>query len=225
MEYRTDETGGAISVDGLSRERGASTRTIERQLDRWVGLSPKRSAASCATTGFCDSARAGGQRVTRTTVILVMWLAAGAASPIPGEAGAERQAPASTLPVWMVGCWTGEQAGERFHERWIAADSSTLLAVSHTVKAANLTAFEFLRVVMKSGKPVYVAQPGGAEPTEFVATSQTAERIVFENPAHDFPKRVIYERPGPDRLTASIDGGPASRQRVAFAMKRERCES
>ena len=86
-----------------------------------------------------------------------------------------------------------------------------------------MTAFEFLRVVVKDGKAVYVAQPGGAPPTEFVASSATAERIVFENPAHDFPKRVIYQRSGPDRLTASIDGGRGSRERVEFAMTREAC--
>ena len=153
--------------------------------------------------------------MTGPTVMLVMWLAL----------GAERQAPpASTLPVWIVGCWAGEQAGERFHERWIAADSATLLAVSHTVKAGKMTAFEFLRVVMKGGKATYVAQPGGVPPTEFVATSQTGDRIVFENAAHDFPKRVIYERSGTDRLTASIDGGAAGGQRIEFAMTRERCE-
>lgn len=162
--------------------------------------------------------------MTRSIVLLVLWLAAGFAIPATRAAGAERQAPASTLPTWMVGCWAGEQAGERFHERWTGADSSTLLAVSHTVKAGKMTAFEFLRVVMKGGKAVYVAQSGGAPPTEFTATSQAGERIVFENAAHDFPKRVIYERSGTDRLTASIDGGAASPQRVEYAMTRERCE-
>jgi hypothetical protein len=140
-------------------------------------------------------------------------------------AAAALQAPAaSALPTWMVGCWAGEQGGERFNERWIAADSTTLLAVSHTVKAGKMTAFEFIRVVMKDGKPVYVAQPRGVPPTEFVATSQSRERIVFENPAHDFPKRVIYERAGTDRLTASIDGGTTGGQRIEYAMARQRCE-
>jgi hypothetical protein len=50
----------------------------------------------------------------------------------------------------------------------------------------------------------------------------TSERIVFENPTHDFPKRVTYQRSG-DRLTASIDGGGGSKQRVEFAMMREEC--
>jgi hypothetical protein len=164
--------------------------------------------------------------VTRPMLLLVLWLSplAGGTVALDGRA-VSLQPPPSTLPTWIAGCWAGERGGERFHERWTVADPSTLLAVSHTVKAGKMTAFEFLRIVVKNGKSVYVAQPGGAPPTEFVASSQTGERIVFENPAHDFPKRVIYQRSGTDRLTASIDGGATSRQRVDYAMIRERCES
>ena len=148
-------------------------------------------------------------------------LAAVAAVPA-GTAGATVGQPASPLPVWMAGCWAGEQAGERFHERWTLADESTLLSVAHTTKGGKMTAFEFLRVILRNGKVVYVAQPGGAPPTEFTATTTIADRIVFENPSHDFPKRVIYERSGADLLTASIDDG-TERKRLVFAMSRENC--
>ena len=154
--------------------------------------------------------------------VLALFVAAGATVALAGRALILQPA-ASVVPAWMLGCWAGERGGERFHERWMQADPSTLLAVSHTVKAGKMTAFEFLRVVVNDGQAVYVAQPGGAPPTEFVATSQTTERIVFENPAHDFPKRVIYQRSGPDRLMASIDGGQGSRERAEFAMAREPC--
>jgi hypothetical protein len=133
------------------------------------------------------------------------------------------QPASSPLPVWMAGCWAGERAGQRFDERWVVADAATLLAVAHTTKNGRMTAFEFLRVVARNGKAVYVAQPGGAPPTEFTATTMTATRVVFENPSHDFPKRVTYERLGADRLTASVDGGAASGQRLEFAMSRRAC--
>ena len=110
--------------------------------------------------------------------------------------------PGPVVPAWIAGCWSGTRDGERFHERWTLADASTLLGVSHTVKGGKVTAFEFLRVIVKDGKAVYVAQPGGVPPTEFVAASMTAERIVFENPTHDFPKRVIYR---------AVRRGPADR--------------
>lgn len=158
----------------------------------------------------------------RPTVVFVIVLAALACVGLDGRAVIVQ--PASILPTWIAGCWAGTRGGEQFHERWTLADATTLLGLSHTVKAGTLTAFEFLRVVVRDGKAVYVAQPGGVPPTEFTATEQTADRVVFENPSHDFPKRVIYERPATGRLTASIDGGPSSRQRVEYAMTRVPCE-
>jgi hypothetical protein len=131
--------------------------------------------------------------------------------------------PGSGVPTWMAGCWSGSRGDEQFQERWTLADPTTLLGVSHTVKAGKVTAFEFLRVIVKNSKAVYVAQPGGVPPTEFVATNVTADQIVFENPKHDFPKRVIYRRSGAEQLTASIDGGAAGSNRVEFAMKRQGC--
>ena len=134
------------------------------------------------------------------------------------------QPAASALPVWLSGCWAGERGGERFQERWVVADASTLLSVAHTTKGGKMTAFEFLRVTVRDGKAVYVAQPGGAPPTEFTATTMTGDRVVFENPAHDFPKRVIYERTGTDRLTASIDGGSERINRVEYRLTRAACD-
>ena len=161
--------------------------------------------------------------MTRSTAVLVLALA-GMPAPVDLESRALMLQPASVLPAWIAGCWSGTRDSERFHERWTLVDDSTLLGVSHTVKGGKMTAFEFLRVIAKGGKAVYVAQPGGVPPTEFVASSTTAERIVFENPTHDFPKRVIYQRSGADRLTASIDGGPVNKQqRLEFAMTREEC--
>jgi Domain of unknown function (DUF6265) len=160
--------------------------------------------------------------VTRSTAVLVLALLG---MPAPAALESLILQPAAALPAWIAGCWSGTRDGERFHERWTLADDSTLLGVSHTIKGGKMTAFEFLRVIVKGGKAVYVAQPGGVPPTEFVASSMTAERIVFENPTHDFPKRVIYQRSGADRLTASIDGGALSKQRMEFAMTRGECGS
>ncbi len=134
------------------------------------------------------------------------------------------QSAPQAVPTWMTGCWAGQRGAERFYERWIAADATTLLSVAHTTKGGRMTAFEFLRVTVKNGTVVYIAQPSGRPPTEFTATSMTADRIVFENPTHDFPKRVIYQRTAADALAASIDGGSPTQGRVDYAMTRTSCE-
>ena len=81
-------------------------------------------------------------------------------------------------------------------------------------------AFEYLRIVERDGGLVYVAQPGGAKPTEFVLTELSPTRAVFDNPRHDYPKRIVYERSAEDRLSATIGftkGGTPRR----FEFKRE----
>ncbi len=55
----------------------------------------------------------------------------------------------------------------------------------------------------REGSLVYIAQPGGNAPTEFVLTELTATRAVFENPRHDYPKRIVYELSPEGNLTAN----------------------
>lgn len=68
----------------------------------------------------------------------------------------------------------------------------------------RMTAFEYLRIVERDGGLVYIAQPGGAPATEFIMTEISSQRAVFENPRHDYPRRIVYELTGDGGLVASI---------------------
>ena len=68
----------------------------------------------------------------------------------------------------------------------------------------SMRAFEFLGVVERDGGLVYVAQPNGAAATEFVVTELSDTRAVFENPRHDYPKRIAYELSAEGGLSATI---------------------
>jgi hypothetical protein len=106
---------------------------------------------------------------------------------------------------WMAGSWTGTRGRASIEEHWTQPNGNAMLAVSKTVVAGKMVEFEFLRVVVKDGAIVYVAQPSGRPPTDFKLTASTDKEAVFENPQHDFPKLVRYKRDG-DKLTASIEG-------------------
>ncbi len=79
-----------------------------------------------------------------------------------------------------------------------------MLGVSRTVKGGSMVAFEYLRIVERDGGLVYIAQPGGAAPTEFVLTDLGATAAVFENPRHDSPQCIAYELSAEGFLSASI---------------------
>ena len=95
-----------------------------------------------------------------------------------------------------------------------------MLGVSRTVSRGKMVGFEYLRIVERDGGLVYIAQPGGAPPTEFVLTKLGTTRAVFENPRHDFPQRIVYELSAEGRLSASIGFAKGGRPR-RFEFKRE----
>ncbi len=107
---------------------------------------------------------------------------------------------------WLEGAWVGTRStGSSFEERWSPAKGGAMLAVSRSVNTSGkMFAFEFLRIVERDGGLVYIAQPNGAPPTEFVLSELSKTRAVFDNPRHDYPKRIVYELSEGGALTATI---------------------
>lgn len=127
--------------------------------------------------------------------------------------------------AWFTGCWERANGERRTLERWDAATADAMKGDSRSFNGANETAGERLRVLLKDGKLVYAAQPSTQLPQRFTATEITATGVTFENLAHDFPQRIIYEKRGSDSLVARIEGDRAGRrQPVTFAFRRIGCD-
>jgi hypothetical protein len=107
--------------------------------------------------------------------------------------------------AWLAGDWIGTRSsGSSIEERWSPPRGGALLAVSRTVNASGkMVGFEYLRIVERDGGLVYIAQPGGKTATEFVLTELSPSRAVFDNPRHDYPKRIVYELSANGALTAT----------------------
>ncbi|MEZ5965497.1 MAG: DUF6265 family protein [Planctomycetota bacterium] len=109
--------------------------------------------------------------------------------------------------AWLAGAWVGTRGASgttSIEERWSPPLGGAMLAVSRTVARGRMGAFEYLRIVERDGGLVYVAQPGGGAATEFVLTELSPTRAVFDNPRHDYPKRIVYELSADGRLSATI---------------------
>lgn len=106
---------------------------------------------------------------------------------------------------WLAGAWVGTRGKSSIEERWSPPLGGAMLGVSRTVSISRgkMVGFEFLRIIERDGTLVYIAQPGGRPPTEFVLTKIDKTRVVFDNPRHSFPQRIVYELTE-DGLTASI---------------------
>lgn len=120
---------------------------------------------------------------------------------------------AAELPHWLAGHWRVEDGGRVTDEVWLAPAQGLMTGMSRT-HGGKSPFFEFVRIEQRDGALYYVAQPRGGAATEFRATDIAADAITFENPAHDFPQRIVYERRGTDVLAARIEGSIEGKPRV-----------
>jgi hypothetical protein len=125
--------------------------------------------------------------------------------------------PASVADLaWMSGRWETEGMNDNVtQESWSEPRAGAMLGYSRSGTGERMREFEFLRIQAGAdGVPTYHAQPGGRPPVSFRLTAHSATSATFENPQHDFPQRIRYERTGGDTMMATIsklDGSNAMR--------------
>ncbi len=108
--------------------------------------------------------------------------------------------------AFMAGCWQLEANGRKTEEQWLAPAGGSLLGVSRTVAAGKTVDYEFLQIRDLAEGLTYIAKPSNQAEARFTVASSTADEVVFENPAHDFPQRIRYRRVGTDALHARVEG-------------------
>lgn len=106
---------------------------------------------------------------------------------------------------WMKGCWRTEAARQEITEVWTAPPAPVMLGTAVTRREGNTVFWEQLRIEERDGALALIAMPGGAAPVRFEMTEVGEDHVVFENPAHDYPKRIVYSRMG-RMLTATVSG-------------------
>jgi hypothetical protein len=131
------------------------------------------------------------------------------------------QTPSIADVSWIAGDWQTVPGGRRqIEEHWTKAAGGSMMGMSRTVAGDKMVEFEYLRIEQRSDGVYYVAHPKARCPgTDFKLTRASATEAVFENPQHDFPKRITYRKTGDDGLTASIDGGEGSKA-MSFTFQR-----
>lgn len=115
---------------------------------------------------------------------------------------------------WLAGYWLDCSGGREASETW--SDPRLGLVVGHAVTVRNgRSGFESAHIGPASdGGLAYFARPEGAPATPFRLIESGPQRVVFANPANDFPHRILYQREG-DVLTARIEGADDDETRSA----------
>jgi hypothetical protein len=125
--------------------------------------------------------------------------------------------------AWMHGCWQMTTPQSIVEEQWLAPRGGTMIGVGRTVRGGRTTDYEFVVLKEQNGSLAYEAHPAGQPSTVFVASEATADSVVFENAAHDFPQRVGYRR-ADSGLAAWIEGTQNGKtRRIDFTYARVAC--
>jgi hypothetical protein len=139
------------------------------------------------------------------------------------NAGAREAEPTATPDFgWIAGHWCHESRGKLIEEHWLPAQGDLMLGLGRTVKGGKTVSFEFLRIESTDGGANYLAQPQGSPPTAFRLTASGLEWARFENPRHDFPKRIEYRRSS-SGLHAQIAGAGEGGKELVISFDYEPC--
>jgi hypothetical protein len=148
----------------------------------------------------------------------VLWLTCLCLVAIP--ANTHGQAPATSIAdlAWIAGDWQTAAGGRsQVEEHWTQPAGGTMIGMGRTIAGGKTAEFEYLRLEQRADAVYYVAHPKARSPgTDFKLTRLNGHEAVFENPQHDFPKRILYRKNADGSLTASIDGGERTRS-ISFA--------
>ncbi len=143
----------------------------------------------------------------------------------------EAQAPAAkTYPQlekanWLIGNWGNTSPEGVLSESWKKENDSVYHGESYFVVGKDTVFSENIQLAEANGKLVYnVTVPGqnNGQATPFELTSSSDSQMVFENPKHDFPNKITYNKISNDSLVAEISGMQKGKPaRETFAMKRQ----
>jgi len=128
---------------------------------------------------------------------------------------------------WISGCWQSENKERKSSvtEYWTKMEGQSIFGVSRTIRGGKLADYEYLRIVQDEKGIFYIAKPK-ANPTEtaFKLVKLAGTEAIFENPAHDFPQRIIYKLDG-TTMAARVEGtNNGKAMGFDFKMSKIKCE-
>jgi hypothetical protein len=169
--------------------------------------------------------------------LLLVAIASGAAlaqTPPPKEVTPAAAAETIASFSWLEGCWRGAVNQREFTEKWMSARGGAMQGTGQMVLAGKPQSDEKLRLEPRADGMFYVVAPTGQKEEAFRFIGKTVDTIegrsdeiyTFENPAQEFPRRIVYRRTAGGGLFAQVEGKVNGTDRqVIYPMHRIDCNA
>lgn len=125
---------------------------------------------------------------------------------------------------WLLGEWKNASANGVYTETWKQENDSLFTGESYYIIEKDTPSAEAVRLEQHGADLFYiptVRDQNNNQPVSFKLTSSSDKELVFENPEHDFPQKIVYTRINTDSLLASIMGPREGKMdTIYFPLKR-----
>jgi hypothetical protein len=98
--------------------------------------------------------------------------------------------------AWLTGQWKSSEEAA-FYEHWEFKNNSTLLGHGFTLENGDTIFSEQLQIFASDSGIYYSALPSANNrdlPVYFKHDHHAGDSLLFHNPAHDFPKYIIFTK-------------------------------
>jgi hypothetical protein len=117
----------------------------------------------------------------------------------------------------LEGVWKMKTKKGAICEEWKKIDKNSLQSRGYMIKGTDTVINE--RVVLtRTKEDIFytstVEDQNDKKPVAFKLTSSSGNVFVFENPEHDFPKRIVYSLVTADSLHAYTDDGVEGTKKI-----------
>jgi hypothetical protein len=110
---------------------------------------------------------------------------------------------------WLLGNWTNQSEAGLAIEHWIKKNDSMFIGESYFIIGNDTASSERMSLEQHGDVMTYnptVRDQNNNQRIEFTLTGFTEKQLIFENPKHDFPQKIIYNQVNPDSIFAEISG-------------------
>jgi hypothetical protein len=97
--------------------------------------------------------------------------------------------------AWLSGVWLSRKSdGQWADEYWTLPRGGMMLGAGMAGRDDTVQFFEHMRIVTdREGRIAFFAMSNGGPAVVFPLVRHEPNLIVFENPKHDYPQRIVYQ--------------------------------
>lgn len=123
---------------------------------------------------------------------------------------------------WLQGKWIGSSDGMDSFEQWESIVGNSMNGIGGAISGKDTVFSEKIKIEQRGEDIFYVPTvKENAGPVDFKFTGLKNDSMVFENPFHDFPQRIVYFKLPDNKLYACIDGlNKGKYSKIGFSYKK-----